>query len=216
MFTGIIEEIGSIRRIIPIRNGKKIFVNAQKVLSDLKVGDSMAVSGTCLTVAGLSKDSFMAEVVGETLLKTTIKRWTPRKKVNLERALQAADRFSGHLVQGHVNGIGRIVRMIHRGENWNLLLQIPQELTPYTIPEGSIAVDGVSLTIAEITGRIISISIIPHTFKNTIISTYKAGHLVNIEIDFLARYIEKLLLTKKGNTSTETFSSEWFKSLGYQ
>jgi riboflavin synthase len=216
MFTGIVEEIGSIRKIIPIRNGKKIFIAAKKIISDLKVGDSVAVCGTCLTVVELAPDFFAAEVVGETLLKTTIKRWLVHKKVNLERPLQPVDRFSGHFVQGHINGIGYIIRMVRRGENWNLQMQIPQELVPYVIPEGSIAVDGVSLTIAELTGRIVGISIIPHTYKSTIISSYNTGQLVNIEIDFLARQIEKLLLTKKIKTPTETFSKEWFKNLGFE
>jgi riboflavin synthase len=216
MFTGIIEEIGSIRKITPIQGGKRIFISAKKIVADLKIGDSVAVCGTCLTVVGCTKDTLALDVLGETLLKTTIRTWRVHKQVNLERAIQATDRFGGHFVQGHINGVGRVIRMVRQGENRYLHLQIPEDLMLYLIPEGSIAVDGVSLTIAELNGTKVGISIIPHTYKSTIISTYKAGYPVNIEVDFLARYLEKLMLIKKTKGKAETISMEWLKNLGYQ
>ena len=215
MFSGIIEEIGTISKTISIRGGKRIFITANKILTGLKIGDSVAVSGVCLTVMGLEKNRFVVEAVGETLTKTSVKLWPVQKKVNLERALQVQDRLGGHLVQGHINGLARVIRMVSRGDNWYLQLEIPRNLEHYLIPEGSIAVDGVSLTIADWSGRKVGISIIPHTYRNTVIRTYKSGELVNIEIDFMARYIEKFVKTDN-KQQRETFSAQWFKNLGYQ
>jgi len=215
MFTGIIEEIGSVRKIISIRDGKRICITAQKILSDLKNGDSVAVSGICLTVVQVQKDAFVAEAVGETLIKTTLRHWSTGKKVNLERALQVKDRLGGHLVQGHVNNVARVTQKVKRGENWYLELEIPGEVERYIIAEGSIAVDGISLTLASLNGRKAGISVIPHTYQNTVISAYRIGQPVNIEIDFLARYVEKLFSGGKKKPVAETFSAEWFKNLGY-
>jgi len=217
MFTGIIEETGSLRKIVSIRGGRRLFIAAEKIIDDLKIGDSVAVCGVCLTVTGLEKNVFIAEAVGETLTKTTIKQWTSRRRVNLERAVKVEGRWGGHFVQGHVNGLARVVAMQTRGENWYLQLAMPQELELFLVREGSIAIDGVSLTIADLAaaGHKAGISIIPHTYKNTIISGYKAGQLVNIETDFLARYLEKLVTPRKTDSRVETFSGEWFKNLGY-
>jgi riboflavin synthase len=217
MFTGIIEEIGILKKIVSIRSGRRISIKAELIIGGLKIGDSVSVNGVCLTVTGMEKDSFMVEAVGQTMTKTTIKRWVVHQKVNLERAMQVEGRWGGHLVQGHINGQGRVTGMQNKGDNWYLQLIIPRELERFMVREGSIAVDGVSLTIADLTaGRETGISIIPHTYRNTIISGYKTGQLVNIETDFLARYVEKLIGTQKTNTGPETFSPEWFKNLGYQ
>ncbi len=216
MFTGIIEEIGSLRKIISIRGGKRIFVAAKTIVNGLKIGDSIAVCGVCLTVVGVEKDCFIVEAVGDTMIKTTINQWSWRRRVNLERAVKVENRWGGHFVQGHVNGLARVVTMMNKGENWYLQLAMPRELEHFLVREGSIAIDGVSLTIADLNKRKAGISIIPYTYKNTIISSYKTGHLVNIETDFLARYIEKLITPQNTNSRVETFSREWFKNLGYQ
>jgi riboflavin synthase len=217
MFTGIIEEIGSLKKIVSIRGGKRLFIAARTIIDDLKIGDSVAVCGVCLTVTGLEKNCFIAEAVGETITKTTIKQWAMRRRVNLERAVKVESRWGGHFVQGHVSGLARVASMKNRGENWYLQLAMPPELEPFLVREGSIAIDGVSLTIADLSaaGPKAGISIIPHTFKNTVISGYKAGQLVNIETDFLARYVGKLVLPRKTDSRVETFSGEWFKNLGY-
>jgi riboflavin synthase len=217
MFTGIIEEVGLLKKVVSIREGKRLYIAAKTIIADLKIGDSVAVCGVCLTVTGLEKDCFITEAVGETIAKTTIKRWSAGRRVNLERAVKVDGRWGGHFVQGHVSGLARIVAMKNRGENWYLQLAVPQEMEHFIASEGSIAIDGVSLTIADLaaTGRKAGISIIPHTYRNTIISSYKAGDLVNIETDFLARYIEKLIRPRKTESRVDTFSAEWFKKLGY-
>jgi riboflavin synthase len=217
MFTGIIEEVGSLKKIVSIRGGKRLHVAAKSIIDGLKIGDSVAVCGVCLTVTGLEKGCFIAEAVGETLTKTTIARWSLRRRVNLERAVKVEGRWGGHFVQGHVSGLARVVAIKNRGENWYLQLAIPQDLQQYMVREGSIAVDGVSLTIADLAaaGRKAGISIIPHTYRNTIISDYRTGHPVNIETDYLARYIEKLNMPMKKDSRAEIFSGEWFKNLGY-
>lgn len=215
MFTGIIEEIGSVSKILSIHGGKRISITAHKIVTDLKIGDSVAVSGICLTVVVIQKESFVVEAVGETLIKTTIRNWGKGTKVNLERALQEKDRLGGHLVQGHINGLARMTQLIRRGDNWFLELMIPTDLERYLIPEGSIAVDGISLTPAVVKGRKAGLSIIPHTYQNTIISSYRTGQQVNIETDFLARYAEKLFPAEKKGPFAATFSAEWFKNLGY-
>jgi riboflavin synthase len=216
MFTGIIEEIGRTVKISSIPNGKKLEISASKILADLQVNHSVAVSGVCLTVINVKKKSFTVEAVGETLKKTTLARIRQNQPVNLERAIQMNDRLGGHLIQGHINGIGRIKKINKKGENWYLEIIIPKELSAYVIDEGSISIDGISLTIAYLENTNIGISIIPHTFKNTVISSYKTGQEVNIEVDFLAKYVEKFLNKQKYQKNGKMiFTKEWFETLGY-
>jgi riboflavin synthase len=216
MFTGIIEEIGKIVKISSIPNGKKLEISASKILTDLQVTHSVAVSGVCLTVINIKKKSFTVEAVGETLKKSTLAKMRQNQPVNLERAIQMNDRLGGHLIQGHTNGIGRIKKITKKGENWYLEIIIPKELSAYVIDEGSISIDGISLTIAYLENTNIGISIIPHTFKNTVISSYKANQEVNIEVDFLAKYVEKFLNEQKyQNNGKIIFTKEWFETLGY-
>lgn len=215
MFTGIIEEVGTISKIKTLQGGRRITIKAQKVIDDLDIDHSIAVSGVCLTVVELEKGGFTVEAVGETLQKTTLSRSKSGMSVNLERALRFNDRLGGHLVQGHVNGMGNITSSDKKGESWYLELEIPASLSKYVIPEGSIAVDGISLTIAQLMENRLAISVIPHTYKNTTVSSYKIGQMVNIEIDFLARYVEKILLNTSFERKNATFSQEWFKRLGF-
>lgn len=215
MFTGIIEEIGKINRIDRIAGGKRLKISCNTVLEDLKKNDSVSVSGVCLTVIKVENDGFWVDAVGETLKKTTLVNIGLSACVNLERALRLNDRLGGHIVQGHVSGIGGITQITKLGENYFVEVQIPENLIKYTIDEGSITVDGISLTIAKLNGNKVGLSIIPHTWANTNLRQKKIGDDVNIETDFLAKYIENFLL-KKQSTGEDKFSDEWFKKMGYE
>ena len=213
MFTGLIEEIGILDKIEPITDGRRIKISAVKITEDIKVNDSIAVNGVCLTVVKIDKNSFWTEAVGETLKKTTINKLNQNCKLNLERALRLTDRLGGHLVQGHVNGIGTIKKINRIGDNYYLEVQIPENLEKYVIKEGSIAIDGISLTIANLQGNLAGLSIIPHTWQNTNLQFNRVSEEVNIEVDIIAKYVEKLLGTK-GN-ETNLLSDSMLKNMGY-
>ena len=214
MFTGIIEEIGKIEKIIPISGGITIKIKAEKILEDIRVNDSVCIDGVCLTVTKLDKNSFWADAVGATLDKTTFNKVKEDTLVNLERSVRLSDRLGGHLVQGHVNGIGTITEIQKLGENYSVKVVIPEELERYLIKEGSIAINGISLTIADLDKNEISISVIPHTWQNTNFKDKKLNDKVNIEIDILAKYVEKLLANNNNNTD-KNITEGWLKELGY-
>lgn len=214
MFTGIIEEIGKIEKITPIAGGFVLKIKAEKILDDLVVNDSVCIDGVCLTVTKRDKNSFWADAVGATLEKTIFDKIKADTSVNLERSVRLNDRLGGHLVQGHVNGIGIITEIQKLGENYLLKINIPDSLEMYLIKEGSIAVNGISLTIADVHLNEISLSIIPHTWQNTNLRDKKVNEKVNIEIDILAKYVEKLL-RKESNTSDKNITESWLKELGY-
>lgn len=200
MFTGIIEEIGKIRKIDSISGGIKFTITVtDDFMNDLKVNDSISINGICLTVVNLKNKNFIVEAVGETLKKTTIKELKINQYVNLEKAIKFSDRLGGHLVQGHVNGVGRITQLQKLGENYLLEVELSKNLLKYIINEGSIAIDGISLTIAKIFSNKISISIIPHTWKNTNLNTRKIGAKVNIETDLIAKYLENFIINFRDN-----------------
>jgi len=213
MFTGIVEEIGKIDKSTPIAGGLGMKINAEKVLEDIKVNDSICVDGVCLTITKYDKNSFLVDAVGATLEKTTFNKFQPNDLVNLERSVRLNDRLGGHLVQGHVNGIGTISEIQKLGENYLIKIKIPVELERYVIKEGSIAINGISLTIADLVKNEITISIIPHTWQNTNLKAKKVNDPVNIEIDMLAKYVEKLLSNVE-NPSNK-ISEGWLKELGY-
>lgn len=213
MFTGLIEEIGKIESIISIPGGKGLKISAEKIIADLKIDDSISVNGICLTVTRLEDNKFYCEAVGTTLTKTTLQSYSIGEVVNLERAVRLSDRLGGHLVQGHVNGIGTIKQIFKLGGNYYVEISIPYELKKYLVDEGSIAIDGISLTIAKLEETTVGISVIPHTWNNTIIKNRKPGSKVNIETDVIAKYVEKLL---QGNDKLDDrFTDSWFKNLGY-
>lgn len=213
MFTGIIEEVGTLEKIERITDGYRIKVNASLITEDLHVNDSIAVNGVCLTAIKTEQNGFWVEAVGATLEKTTIKKIQQNTHVNLERAVRLSDRLGGHLVQGHVNGIGIIKKIQKLGENYFVEVQIPGELEKYIIAEGSIAVEGISLTIAKLTNNIIGLSIIPHTWMHTNLQYKKNSDEVNIETDVIAKYVEKLLGTK--NSEKEILTDTLLKEMGY-
>jgi riboflavin synthase len=197
MFTGIIEELGRITVMEPISGGVRLYVEVQTVREDLKIGDSIAVNGACLTVVRLQEREFAVEAVGETLQKTSIGKLNVGDRINLERSMAANGRFGGHFVQGHVNATAIISQWYPRGENWYLGIEIPRELMRYIVLEGSIAVEGISLTVASLTDNCIGINIIPHTVKVTNLQFKNSGDPVNIEVDMIAKYIENLLNYKE-------------------
>lgn len=196
MFTGIIEETGKIKAIT--RN--KITVEAKVVTEGTKQGDSIAVNGVCLTVTNIGADFFDADVSPETLKVTTLGNLKTGSVVNLERALQADSRFGGHIVSGHVDGFGRIKVIKQDGSFCNITTELPRELAKYAAKKGSIAVNGISLTIADVSNNDVTMVVIPHTFENTNLKTLKVGDVVNIETDILAKYVEKFLSTSDNRT----------------
>ena len=213
MFTGIIEEIGKIESVVGMNDGKRLKIFCRKVLEKLKVGDSVCVNGVCLTATQIDNKGFTCEAVGVTLTKTSMAFIGIKDFVNLERALLVSERLGGHFVQGHVNGTGYIKQIKRFGENYVMEISIPDFLCKYVVDEGSIAVDGVSLTVAGIVNNQIGLSIIPHTWNNTTLSKKQIGDLVNLETDIIAKYIENLVVRK--DTEDVRFTDSWFKNLGY-
>ena len=191
MFTGIIEETGKILSI----TDKIVVIEADIVLKNTKIGDSIAVNGVCLTVTDLSNSSFCADVSPETFRVSTLKELKKGSIVNLERAMAADGRFGGHIVSGHVDSIARIIAIEKNTEFYNLKISLNSDSSRYVVKKGSITIDGISLTVAEIVDNLVTIAIIPHTFENTNLKTHQKDDLVNIEVDILAKYIEKFLST---------------------
>lgn len=193
MFTGIIETFLNIKSIEETKTGKKIVISRNRTLDDLKEGDSISVNGVCLTIFDLRKSSFSVEVVSETLKKTNLGELIIADKVNLERALTLSTRLGGHIIQGHVETTAIIVDKIIIGESAEMTIAIDPKFIRYCIPKGSIALDGVSLTIADLNENFIKIALIPHTLNNTTLGFKIEGDSINIETDIIGKYIEKLI-----------------------
>ena len=195
MFTGIIEELGKVRSIETRGENARIVIDAAIVTQGTSNGDSIAVNGVCLTALDVRSDSFAADVSHETLVRSTIGGLRTGVAVNLERAVTPTTRLGGHIVQGHVDGRGQFVSVEDLGESWTLRFQYPQELGRYLVFKGSIAVEGISLTIAELTEDYFEVAIIPKTWAVTNLSQLKPGDPVNLEVDVIAKYVERLLAT---------------------
>lgn len=193
MFTGIIEELGTVERVTRGRVSAVLAIRAEAILSDLKIGDSVAVNGVCLTATSLTGHGFTADVMHETLNRSALALLRPGSRVNLERALAAGGRFGGHIVAGHVDGVGTVQR-ITRDDNavWYTIAAGP-EILRYVVEKGSIAIDGISLTVARVDGQSFAISAIPHTVSVTTLAHRRVGDPVNLETDVLGKYVEKLL-----------------------
>jgi len=196
MFTGIIEETGEIAGMTDSGDFRTLKVRARSVMDDLKAGASIAVNGVCLTARRFDSDGFSAELSRETLERTSLGHLAQGSIVNLERPMRADSRFGGHIVQGHVDGIGHIRRFDREGDAWNLEIEYPEKDANYIVEKGSISVDGISLTVATIGSGTFSVAIIPHTFENTNLKAAKAGDPVNLEFDILAKYVEKMIGTR--------------------
>lgn len=194
MFTGIIEEVGEVRAVEARQTGARITVGCRMVLADAFEGSSIAVNGVCLTARELTPGSFSADLAPETLARTNLGALRPGSRVNLERPLAAGGRLSGHIVQGHVDGTGTVETLRELGDgNWWLEIRVPTALTRYLVEKGSIAIDGISLTVARLTGDLLGVAIIPHTYAHTALGEYRTGAAVNLEVDILAKHVEKLL-----------------------
>lgn len=194
MFTGIVEELGAVEAVEARAAGSRLRIRCRTVLEDSKEGSSIAVNGVCLTALDLRPDSFAADVSPETLRRSNLGALRPGSRVNLERPLSPAGRLSGHIVQGHVDGTGEFLSLEPLGEdNWWLRVRVPAELERFLVYKGSIAIDGISLTIAELEGDSLSVTIIPHTFRNTTLGTHRPGSRVNLECDIIAKHVDKML-----------------------
>jgi len=193
MFTGLVEEKGAVLAVEPRAEGRRLWIGAGRVLEDARVGDSIAVSGCCLTIVELRPDAFAVEAVPETLRRTTIGALEAGERVNLERAMRLDQRLGGHLVQGHVDGVAEVRSLVAEGEGRRLALDLPQALARFVAEKGSIAIDGVSLTVAACEGGRCEIALIPHTLAVTTASDYRTGRRVNVEVDLMARYAARLL-----------------------
>ena len=189
MFTGIVEEIGTINNLV----NSVLTIQAEKVLTDIKLGDSIAVNGTCLTVVNFTESKFSVDLAPETLRRTTFGDLNPGDTVNLERALSANDRFGGHMVQGHVDATGRVISIRDEGDSSIFRISNPKRLKPYLVEKGFIAIDGISLTIVKALTSSFTLSVIPYTRINTNLRDQQIGRKVNLEVDILAKYIENLM-----------------------
>ena len=202
MFTGIISAIGELAELEPRGGDARLSINAGGLsMSDVQLGDSIACNGTCLTAVELTENGFVADVSVETLTLTTTGNLKPGNRINLEKAMQASDRFGGHIVSGHVDGIGEVVSLHEDARSWRFRIRAPRELAKYVAHKGSITVDGTSLTVNHVDGAEFELNIVPHTMTHTIMGDYQVGSKVNLEVDLVERYLERLLLGDKAADS---------------
>ena len=213
MFTGIIEEIGKITENTKVACGSRIKVSCINILGGTNIGDSIAINGCCQTVVETGKDYFSCDVSEETLKITTFSRLAEGTKVNLERAVTPVTRMGGHIVQGHVDCIGKLVQRVKLSEFYNMFFEIPDNNLKYIVQKGSIAINGISLTVANIKENIIEIAVIPHTYTNTTLANLNDNEFVNIETDILGRYVEKFLLPE--NNNNDKISENFLKENGF-
>ncbi|ADL08430.1 riboflavin synthase [Thermosediminibacter oceani] len=215
MFTGIIEEVGVVTKLVGSSSGAMITVSCKKVLEDLRVGDSVAVNGVCLTARDVGNDFFVADVMPETFRSTALSELSAGKRVNLERALKAGGRFGGHIVLGHVDGVGKILKSHPEGNAVVIEIGAPLELMEYVVPKGSVAVDGISLTVQGVKKHGFMISIIPHTLRATALQYKKPGDKVNLETDIIGKYVREFLLTMRESDSGKGLTAEMLKFYGF-
>jgi riboflavin synthase len=203
MFTGIVEEVGRITRIEQHGENRRITIAAQHAPKELKTGDSVAVSGVCLTALDIKPESFCADLAPETWERTSFSRIHDGALVNLELPMKADGRFGGHIMQGHVDGVGELIGLerIANSENWWLRIELPRDVEKYTVYKGSISIEGISLTVAKLEGRICTAAIIPHTVEMTNLNSLKPGDPVNLEADVIAKYVEKMMHGESAESS---------------
>lgn len=214
MFTGLIEEVGTLLRVQRASHGARLMISAHQVLEDTRIGDSIAVNGVCLTVTELHAQSFGVDVVAETLARSSLGQTASGALVNLERAMRSDGRFGGHVVAGHVDDTG-IVQQVHAvGSGRILSIRVSKSLTRYIVEKGSITVDGVSLTVMSCDEDGFQISLIPHSSGSTTLGSVRIGERVNIEVDVLAKYVEKLL-GQQGGKTTGPLSYDQLRDWGY-
>jgi riboflavin synthase len=214
MFTGIIEEVGHVQSIVQKNGNRRLTVSSAKLAKQLKKGNSIAVSGVCLTAVAITPKSFAADLAEETWIRTSFSRIKKGALVNLELPMQADGRFGGHIVQGHVDGTGTFQALdpIPDAEDYWLRIEIPPELARYVIFKGSLSIEGISLTVARIEGTRVTVAIIPHTVKMTNLKSLKPGDPVNLEVDVIAKYVEKML---RGDSENSGITVERLVSEGF-
>lgn len=203
MFTGLVESTGTLLRLQPGERDTRLVIDAAGLaVEDIALGESVAVNGCCLTVVAHAGRELAFDVSRESLACTTLGELSPGDRVNLERALCLGDRLGGHLVSGHVDAVGEVHSCVAEGRSWRLRLGMPAALAPYVAAKGSVCVDGVSLTVNRVEGQSFEVQIIPHTFEATVIGGYRPGTRVNLEVDLIARYVERLLSAGAGGRGT--------------
>jgi riboflavin synthase len=207
MFTGLIQEVGTIVSVTPNTEGKEFIIKAPGLIKDIEIDDSVATNGCCLTATQIKGDTFKVQAIHMTLEKTSVGDLKSGDKVNLELSLRPQDRLGGHFVQGHVNALGKIKQIKTMGANWEIEVSIPADLRKYMISEGSICIDGISLTIARLSPTSLTVAIIPHTLEKTTLGTKKVGDHLNLEVDMIAKYIENFLRFDK-----DSRKEEWAKN----
>jgi riboflavin synthase len=214
MFTGIIEEVGRVAGIAQNGENRRITIEAKATPEELRTGNSVAVSGVCLTALDIKRGSFCADLSPETWMRTSFSRIREGALVNLELPVKADGRLGGHIVQGHVDGVGKLVALnrIPNSENWWLHIEVPRELDRYIVHKGSISIEGISLTVANIEDRRCTIALILHTVERTNLNSLKAGDAVNLETDLIAKYVEKMMKAEPGHS---TISLENLVSQGF-
>jgi len=219
VFTGLIKEIGIVKSIVPNKEGKLLTVSSHELISEIEIDDSVSINGACQTVIHYSPSEFTVQAVGTTLEKTTLGHLKPGDEVNMELALRLADRLGGHLVQGHVNGLGHVKKISATGDNYLMTVSADHSLVKYIVKEGSITLNGVSLTVADMNSDCgVTVSVIPHTWFNTTFKNLGIGDKINIEVDIIAKYVENFFVhgdknSKKENNSKITES--WLREQGY-
>ena len=214
MFTGIIEAIGSVARLQQLGSDWRLAINSEKLdLSDVVLGDSIAVNGCCLTVVELEENIFSADVSNESMRCTALGEFKEGTRVNLEKAMLASGRLGGHIVSGHVDGVGTLIESTEDGASISLVYEAPKEIAKYIAGKGSVCIDGISLTVNEVSGQKFTVNVIPHTQTETIIGGYKAGQNVNLEVDIIARYLERLL--QGANSSEGELSKNFLSKHGF-
>lgn len=211
MFTGIIQSVGHIEALQQKNNDMRLTLNIGKLsVDDLALGDSVAVSGVCLTVVEKTANGFVADVSGETLSRTIAGHWQAGDRVNLELALTPTTRLGGHLVSGHVDGVGEVVKRWSDGRSERFIIKAPDSLAKYIAEKGSICIDGISLTVNSVSGCEFELNIVPHTLQETTMGDYTVGRQINLEADIIARYLERLLLGDKAADKSQQSINETF------
>lgn len=193
MFTGLVEGVGTIVAVSDRASGRRLEIDAPALLDDVRLGDSIAVDGICLTVAQIAARGFVVDLVPATLARTTAAEWTVGRRVNLERAVPLRGRLGGHLVQGHIDGVGQVVARTQDGDALWLDVEVPPEVARVTVPQGSIAIDGVSLTVQDLVGARVRVTLVPHTQNVTTLTDRHVGDRVNVEADLIGKYVARLL-----------------------
>jgi riboflavin synthase len=214
MFTGIVEEIGRISRIEQRGENRRLTIASKQASAELKTGDSVAVSGVCLTALDIKPGSFCADLAPETWTRTSFSRIHEGALVNLELPMKSDGRFGGHIVQGHVDGVGQLIAFdrIADSENWWLQIELPDEVEKYTVFKGSISIEGISLTVAKLERNLCTVAIIPHTVERTNLHSLKPGDPVNLEADLIAKYVEKMM---KGDAAESSLTIEELVQQGF-